>query len=62
MGVFRHQSASRSVLDWDSYFRDIRNERREAERQSYRDFVKREMGKKRRRQGRYKFKGYLPGS
>lgn len=56
MGVFRHQSTRESVLDWDGYFSEIRRVGREEGARRYKEFVKRDMAAKRRRQGRFKMK------
>ena len=61
LGMFRHRSNRKSALDWNGYFSEIRREKKEEDQLRYRNFVKQEMGKKRIRQGRYKFKQHLPG-
>ena len=62
MGMFRHKSRTKSVMNWNAYFSEIRRTKKEEEKLRYKNFVKQEMGKKRIRKGRYKFKQYLPGS
>ena len=61
VGMFRHKSRSKSVVDWDGYFSEIRKTKREEEKLRYKNLVKQEMGKRRFKQGRYKFKQHLPG-
>ena len=62
LGMFRHKSRSKSVLDWNAYFSDIRREKKEEGKLRYKNYMKQEMGKKRIRMGRLKNKQYLPGS
>ena len=62
IGMFRHKSRTKSVLDWNAYFSEIRRTKKEESQLRYKNYVKQEMGKKRIKQGRYKFKQYLPGS
>ena len=61
IGMFRHKSKNKSVLDWDTYFSEIRKTKKEEDKLRYKNFVKQEMGNRRMRQGRYKFKQHLPG-
>ena len=46
----------KSVVDWDGYFSEMRKEKREEREINYKNFVKKEMGQKRSKMGRVKWK------
>lgn len=56
IGVYRHAVKNKRVIDWDDYFSNVRSEAKEESKLRYKNWVKSEMGKKRLRKGRYKFR------